>query len=1844
MPTRIYTQSSGTPAVTPSTWNFASQINPVSFPGTLTLNDGSAMTSQDRDDLADEPPCRCIRTRYSWATRCTNDLGDRERPDAGSENNAGANATLALAIKIIQPDGTDRGVLLAQTASDSATAGHELTTTLTNMSFQDAAESASIALTSQAATQGDYLVIEWGIRSANTTANRTVTLSYGNNSATDLGENTTETTANNPWWEFSGTITLFVPPLTVNVTDAVTVGELVRPGPMNGRHGFTTATTVVIPGFGTPNVLVQVYDTGTPASQVQPGLVTVDSAAPYDITLTFAQAQSGYAVVNSGPASIASQGNYAQAFTGQTSVTVAGSAHALRTSNLIVQVYDAAAQPALVQPGSVTIAQDTYDVVVTFRQNQSGTIVVNGYTQGVTNPFNAGVAFTTPATTVTVTQAQHGFTTNNLLVQVYDNGTPRTQLDAGSVSVDPSSHDVTLTFRQNQTGMVVIDGSQQAAGFAPAVTDAITVGETVVVMLRLTLAVTDGVTVGDTTSVAPVLRPSVSDGVAVGDAPTENLLLFPAGAAESVAVGETVSIRLPSLLASVTEAVTLTETSTVLLPVLPVSIADSVTVGESSPALLPVLTLQVSENVTLTDVATLLMPLLLIQATDPVTVGETVTVLAGQVGLLQVSVSDALTVGETTPVLLPVLLLASTDALVLSESLTIREPFLLVAVSDVVTIGESSAALLPLLLLAVTDSLNVGETRAISLIADLPNYAHTFTNSTVITIPGTTHGCGTAALLIQVYDASTNPVQVTPGSITVDGTSFDVTVTLDQAMSGTVVLNGGRPLLASHRHYVQPFSATQTVTIPGTSHGFGHTALLVQVYDNASPQAQIAPGNVTIDGTTFDVTVTFRQNQTGKVLVGGYARTNTVPNVTQGFTNVAAVTILGSTHLLQSPTLFAQVYDAAATPAMLTPGSVTIDPTSFDVVVTFRQNQSGTVVLNGMPTAMVIAVVDNVVVGETVTVTRVAPLTNHGEPFTNQSTITVLGTSHGAGHANLLVQVYDNATPANWVIPGAVSVNTATFDVTVTLLDTLSGTVVVNGAYATTPALANYAHPFASSTSVTITEANHGFTTPYLLVQVYDTGTPALQLEPASVTVHPTTHAVTVTFDQAQSGTVVVNGAFRTGAAANVAVPFTSVATVTIDDTTHNLHTKNLIVQVYDNAAAAALVTPASITVHPTTFQVIVTLDQAMSGTVVLNGSTQGTAISVMDSVIVGETVTVPWLRIAVSDDVTLTWTPQTHELALPRINNEDVAVTEAVFQDLLAQPTLTETVSLVDLLFVMAALFPAPTADSVSLTDVVTVAVVVQPTRQETVAVTDTVATLVPMLTSAVSDTVTLTEDITVIRTQVGMLAMAVADAVTVTEVTLALVPFLVPAVTDALVVQEQVSLQGILVLTMTDSLTVNETVSALLPIVGMAVSDGLSLAETVTVIEPQLPLAVLDAASLTETVFVNAGAITPLVQDTITVTETLGVRVTVLVPSVSDSSSVGETATAMLLLFSAVTDTVTVTDARTVMVVMEPQVTETVSVTETGTAQVAFLVPAISDGLTLTETVALVEPRLLLAVSDSLAVADEVMVIRSQQGVYQFNISEAVAVSETTTALVPIVRLSVTDTVSVIETGAVTFGTAIAVADGASISDTVSTQVSVTLAVTDGIAVAETTTATVAFQVVSVAESIAIGEALTLQVLAMPTVVDGVAVGETVALRPSFLTPSILESVAVTETIARAISASLVAVTDAVVPTETALANLLAMPQVQDAVAASETVRVGVLVEPIVTESLVVSDVTVMFLMLLPQVQDVVSVGEQVFSTVGIVRLVIRGIDDSLGTSHGLDDGLFIGEGVGDVLIGST
>jgi hypothetical protein len=86
--------------------------------------------------------------------------------------------------------------------------------------------------------------------------------------------------------------------------------------------------------------------------------------------------------------------------------------------------------------------------------------------------------------------------------------------------------------------------------------------------------------------------------------------------------------------------------------------------------------------------------------------------------------------------------------------------------------------------------------------------------------------------------------------------------------------------------------------------------------------------------------------------------------------------------------------------------------------------------------------------------------------------------------------------------------------------------------------LANYAMPFTSATTVTVPGSAHQLGTSKLFVEVYDTETPAVLVEPNEVQIDPTTYDVAVSFASPQSGTLVLSAAGGGGGSGS---PVTSV-------------------------------------------------------------------------------------------------------------------------------------------------------------------------------------------------------------------------------------------------------------------------------------------------------------------------------------------------------------------------------------------------------------------------------------------------------------------------------------------------------------------------------------------------------------------------------------------------------------------------------------------------------------------------------------------------------------------------------
>jgi hypothetical protein len=125
----------------------------------------------------------------------------------GTQANATDDYTLAVGIKVIKSDGTDRGTLLSVVASDNP-ATYELGT---RRVFRDVSENSSITLSSLAVSDNDRIVVEVGFLQGSTSVN-SATIYLSENSRDDgiadlpFSDDANFLPADVPWVEFSNDI------------------------------------------------------------------------------------------------------------------------------------------------------------------------------------------------------------------------------------------------------------------------------------------------------------------------------------------------------------------------------------------------------------------------------------------------------------------------------------------------------------------------------------------------------------------------------------------------------------------------------------------------------------------------------------------------------------------------------------------------------------------------------------------------------------------------------------------------------------------------------------------------------------------------------------------------------------------------------------------------------------------------------------------------------------------------------------------------------------------------------------------------------------------------------------------------------------------------------------------------------------------------------------------------------------------------------------------------------------------------------------------------------------------------------------------------------------------------------------------------------------------------------------------------------------------------------------------------------------------------------------------------------------------------------------------------------
>jgi hypothetical protein len=149
--------------------------------------------------------------------------------------------TTDICLKVVSNDGTTlRGTLLAL---GSYKAANDFTQTRTNRMLAD-----GDALSSVVAETDDRLVIEVGVTASTLTLDVIATCSNGDDSGTDFAEDETATAANNPWIEFSGTITFSqsTSPSAVSSVGAVLAGGLLAGVIANASIGVALAGSLAI--------------------------------------------------------------------------------------------------------------------------------------------------------------------------------------------------------------------------------------------------------------------------------------------------------------------------------------------------------------------------------------------------------------------------------------------------------------------------------------------------------------------------------------------------------------------------------------------------------------------------------------------------------------------------------------------------------------------------------------------------------------------------------------------------------------------------------------------------------------------------------------------------------------------------------------------------------------------------------------------------------------------------------------------------------------------------------------------------------------------------------------------------------------------------------------------------------------------------------------------------------------------------------------------------------------------------------------------------------------------------------------------------------------------------------------------------------------------------------------------------------------------------------------------------------------------------------------------------------------------------------------------------------------
>lgn len=222
MPTRFYLPSTGAAPVSPA-------FN-TSWDENASADRLKCVRSRINSAMTDKVVAKATTATRALVRQYVSDQIEAQTIAAGTvkgqiralESAANDNLDLVpLSIRIVSADGNTYRTPALVALGDYAAAS-EFATTLTNRRIADGDTTTEVV-----AEDGDRIVIEIGIKNSATGASVSGTLNFGDdNATTDLGENTTDTSAFNPWVELSQTIAFKVartaPSNVVGIPDSTT--------------------------------------------------------------------------------------------------------------------------------------------------------------------------------------------------------------------------------------------------------------------------------------------------------------------------------------------------------------------------------------------------------------------------------------------------------------------------------------------------------------------------------------------------------------------------------------------------------------------------------------------------------------------------------------------------------------------------------------------------------------------------------------------------------------------------------------------------------------------------------------------------------------------------------------------------------------------------------------------------------------------------------------------------------------------------------------------------------------------------------------------------------------------------------------------------------------------------------------------------------------------------------------------------------------------------------------------------------------------------------------------------------------------------------------------------------------------------------------------------------------------------------------------------------------------------------------------------------------------------------------------------------------------------------------